>query len=54
MARKKKHPYPLEGDAWGQLSTPWDQQATDISEKTGVNFETARDYVILGYLVDGV
>jgi len=52
MARKKKHPYPIEGDPWGQLSTPWVQQATDISEKTGEKFETARDYVILEYLVN--
>jgi len=51
MARKKKDLYPIEGEAWSQLSTPWVQQATDISEKTGANFETARDHVILEYLL---
>ena len=51
MARKKKHPYPIEGEPWSQLSTPWVQEATYISEDTGKPFDTARDYVILRYLV---
>jgi len=52
MASKKKHPHPIVGEAWSQLSTPWVQQATDQSEKTGALFETARDHVILDYLIN--
>ena len=52
MANKKKHPHPIVGEAWSQLSTPWVQQATDLSEKKDTLFETARDYVILDYLIN--
>jgi hypothetical protein len=51
MARKPKHPFPLEGEPWGRTDRPWGQQASDLSNRTEVPFNLARDYVILTYLL---